>query len=240
MKKLLMFIGTMFICTIAIAHTIEWYVDNTLYQTTTCNSGDNITPPTAPVKYGYTFDRWNLFFTRLEYIESTGTQYINTGFIPTLNTKLSMEISLSNQQLNNAVVGDDWQKQSFLLILMGNYLRWHLCEGDGIDSARIQPGTKLNILAENGSLKVNNEIYTAPSLETYNRNLPLRLFYQQRYYSSVKIYSFKIYENNTLVRNFIPTKNESGVVCMYDTVTHTFFENAGTGEFVAGPEVGDL
>lgn len=38
--------------------TINWYVDDTLYQTTTCESGGNINLPTQPAKYGYTFLGW--------------------------------------------------------------------------------------------------------------------------------------------------------------------------------------
>ncbi|MBQ9540546.1 MAG: hypothetical protein IJU89_03930 [Alphaproteobacteria bacterium] len=51
-------------------------------------------------------------------------------------------------------------------------------------------------------------------------------------------YGFKVYDdNNNLVRNLIPAKNASGVVGMYDTVSGTFFTNAGTGEFIAGDPV---
>lgn len=40
------------------AQTTNWYVDGNLYQTTTCTSGDDVTPPTAPAKHGYTFVGW--------------------------------------------------------------------------------------------------------------------------------------------------------------------------------------
>ena len=33
MKKLLVIIGAMFVCTFAIAHSVEWYVDNKLVRT---------------------------------------------------------------------------------------------------------------------------------------------------------------------------------------------------------------
>ena len=38
--------------------TVKWYVDRTLYDTTTCQSGGDINLPTAPSKYGYTFTGW--------------------------------------------------------------------------------------------------------------------------------------------------------------------------------------
>ena len=49
-------------CTVAMAHTINWHVDGDIYQTTTCDSGESITPPTAPYKYGYHLKEWrNLY-----------------------------------------------------------------------------------------------------------------------------------------------------------------------------------
>ena len=64
MKRLLLFLSLCFICTAAIAHTINWYVDGSVYHTTTCESGEDVTPPTAPEKYGYDFDGWKSAFFR--------------------------------------------------------------------------------------------------------------------------------------------------------------------------------
>ncbi|MBQ6011811.1 MAG: hypothetical protein IJL23_01695, partial [Alphaproteobacteria bacterium] len=54
--------------------------------------------------------------------------------------------------------------------------------------------------------------------------------------SGIRIYALSIKENDSLKRNFIPARrNSDNVVGMYDTVSKTFFTNAGTGSFVAGP-----
>lgn len=47
-----------------------------------------------------------------------------------------------------------------------------------------------------------------------------------------KIYYFKIYEDNTLVRNFIPVLDENNVACLFDKVEGKFYYNQGTGEFL--------
>ena len=51
-------------------------------------------------------------------------------------------------------------------------------------------------------------------------------------------YYVKIYDGETLIRDMIPcyrkSDNKPG---MYDTVNGTFYTNAGTGEFVVGPDV---
>ena len=57
--------------------------------------------------------------------------------------------------------------------------------------------------------------------------------------NSSKIYSAKLYDNGTLVRDFIPVRRHSdGAIGMYDKVTDTFFGNAGTGTFIAGNDIG--
>ena len=38
--------------------TTKWYIDGQLYATTTCESGGDITLPTAPEQAGYAFDGW--------------------------------------------------------------------------------------------------------------------------------------------------------------------------------------
>lgn len=57
---------------------------------------------------------------------------------------------------------------------------------------------------------------------------------------SMKLYYFQIYDNDVLVRDFIPVKDNNGVVCLFDKVTKQFFYNKGTDEnFTAGNEIGD-
>ena len=90
MKRLLLFLSLCFICTAAIAHTINWYVDGSVYHTTTCESGEDVTPPTAPEKYGYTFRGWKKYIP-IEYLESTGTQYIDILYKPTMNNRLEID-----------------------------------------------------------------------------------------------------------------------------------------------------
>ena len=53
----------------------------------------------------------------------------------------------------------------------------------------------------------------------------------------MKLYSCQIYDNGTLVRDFIAAKLSDGTVGLYDTVNSQFYSNAGTGTFIAGPEV---
>lgn len=56
-------------------------------------------------------------------------------------------------------------------------------------------------------------------------------------YGKVTIHRAKIYDNGTLVRDFVPVRNSSGTLGLYDTVNGTFYANAGSGTFTAGADI---
>ena len=51
-------------------------------------------------------------------------------------------------------------------------------------------------------------------------------------YASSKVYGSKMWQGETLVRDFIPVIDNNDVPCMYDKVTGELFYNQGTGEFL--------
>jgi hypothetical protein len=54
-----------------------------------------------------------------------------------------------------------------------------------------------------------------------------------------KLYVCRIYDKFTLVRDFVPCKNSSGTIGLYDLVNNQFYSNAGSGTFTAGPVITD-
>lgn len=52
----------------------------------------------------------------------------------------------------------------------------------------------------------------------------------------MRVYWFKIYDNGTLARDFVPCIKDDGEVGLYDLVRKQFYGNAGTGVFT-GSEV---
>lgn len=60
-------------------------------------------------------------------------------------------------------------------------------------------------------------------------------------YANMKLYRLKMWTDDILVRDFVPAKrNSDSVIGLYDSVSHTFFTNAGTGTFTAGSETGQI
>ena len=55
---------------------------------------------------------------------------------------------------------------------------------------------------------------------------------------SLKMYYFKIWNNDTLVRDYIPCyRTSDGVIGLYDLVENKFYTNSGTGNFSKGSDL---
>ena len=244
MKRILLFLSALFIATTAIAHTINWYVDGNIFHTTTCESGDNVTPPTAPEKYGYTFKGWDVY-TPIEYLESTGTQYIDTGYkFSSNNASIHTSFVPTNVDIGR-IFGSYNGTRGFSF-----YIWSKLTIGCGGTDMQTNVDIDTNVLytvyvtANKGSLSGNvnginiSGTYTGSIVNNSNSYL-FRTNERLPYYFHGKLYYFQIYDNNTLVRDFIPVLDKDGVPCMYDKVERKFYYNAGTGDFIAGPIIGE-
>ena len=191
-------------------------------------------------------------YQQVEYIESTGTQYIDTGFKPNQDTKIDIKITrIAGGISNPAILGVTNPFYSFAINNNDFYYAFNQT-GTNIKSTTFSIGetaifkTDREKLYKNGNLV--NTLYTQGNFQS---NLNLTLFARRtgnntaERRGNMQIYYCKIYDNNVLVRNFIPCKNPSNVAGMYDTVNGVFYTNAGTGTFNTGlviskKSVGDL
>ncbi len=233
MKKLLVFGFVMFICTLAFAHNINWHVGDQIISTTTCDSGDNITPPTAPTKYGYTFSAWGAY-QQLEYIESTGSQWIDTG-VTGEGTLLITAQGIATSSAAQIVAG----------VSPSSNVTWfgHEYGNTTWRPSSIPYTTKINAIIQFKdapvTITINNNKYTFHD-GSYYKNETLCLFGMRGSYGSrVRIFSATFIQNGLIVRDLIPCRRTTdNVLGMYDTISGTFFTNSGSGNFIAGPVVG--
>ena len=253
MKRFLLFIFVLFICIGARAETVNlsWYVDNQVYQTTTCETGGNVTPPTAPNKKGYTFQEW-LSYTPIEYLESTGTQWIDTGTYAEPNffrVKGKLRYITARTKNSDAFGTYNGSAVSIALYRTGANTSY-LETGSSLD---YRGGTvptiqgvdyEFDIQAEYGVRTGywNNENVSLNYSGSLCSNLPLHLFGHKSITVNessepLRIYKFQIYLSSGIVRDFIPVLDSNDTPCMYDKVTNQFFYNQGTGQFIAGPVV---
>ena len=187
-------------------------------------------------------------YTQLEYIKSNGTQYINTGFKPTSNTRVVMNVEPLEVPSILAFFGT---RDSSTPTASLSYNAWatnttHI-RSDYFGSSILSNET--NILTK-GTIDKNKNILTGYGQTITNttstgKECSYNLFLlacndmgTAKYYLKSILYSCKIYDNDTLIRDFVPVKrisdNEYG---LWDKVTKTFYPNAGTGIFTAGPSV---
>lgn len=183
----------------------------------------------------------------VEYIESTGTQWIDTGIIPT-NHRVVAKFQYTNK-INNypslfGMWSAKWDKDYYLT--WGNSEnKWYYASGmsyEGIISNATQYTDLQEIDFNNyeGKFLINgveygdtngevNALHTLPIFTRRNNNGG----YISVYNCSARLYYFKIYDRATQepVRDFVPAVDENGVVCLYDNVTKTYFYNRGSGVF---------
>lgn len=189
-------------------------------------------------------------YLRLDYIVSNGNQYIDTGVIA--KTGLRSDITLS---FKNLVGGDsdDYGILGARKSNSGNYNRiylLHYYNGFALGYGYYHP-TSVR-LANNKIYEVHSEInqgnqfinvdrtraVTTSLNESYNLGLNLYLFAinqdgQAYYPSSIILYHCKIYDGETLIRDFIPVMNlEEKSAGLYDLVNNVYYSNQGTSPFI--------
>lgn len=188
-------------------------------------------------------------YRRLEYIESTGTQYINTGVNATNNLKISMSFKQIYGMGNMGCI-----RQSGT-----SHIRHHISTGNNKMNYSLG-GAYSNVVDLNNLIGTGKHTWSVDNatgvsqLDGVNTSFtPVSAFdCQGNYYlfarnqvnmstnitySCLRLYWFQCYSGtSTVIRNFIPCQRKSdNTIGMYDSINNVFYPNAGTGEFIAGP-----
>ncbi len=251
MKRFLILLTTLF-CTVVYGATFNqyWYnEDNTLYSQTTCSTGGDITLPTPPTKYGYDFIGWEKTYTQIEYLESTGTQWIDTGyrFMGQKDYRVIIKYEYTSAKGGQSIAGAQPNycfipytpsyggSVSIYHSSLSNSLGTPISANEvyTLEMTQIDDVFTLNIngLTKSATTNTPASIYPYFLFATSNGN-------RAKEFAIAKIYFVQIYENNILVRNIIPVLDANGTPCMYDKVEDKYYYNAGTGQFIAGPVIG--
>ena len=181
-------------------------------------------------------DDFSKFYQAVEYIESTGTQFVNTGFIPNQDTSIEVDgyteqtKSLYGVQNGINVTGMNYNSK-MRIMYFSNYYDTEV----NIGERHIFKQDKNQAYIDNNLLKTFDEI-------TASSAYPIFLFSRSTESDGSlsdngkgRIYSVRIWDDETLVRNMIPCVRKSdSKPGLYDTVNSTFYTNSGTGEFVSG------
>lgn len=190
-------------------------------------------------------------YQEVEYIQSTGTQYIDTNHIFTAdNQKLETKVKF-------ITTGGRWagvfkfNVGNALSIAPYNNKLWFGRNGDYYTTTTYNDGDLLNIkaIAKNRNLtgyvngqEVLNILYSNTYTPPYNYYL-----FAQNYgdnnnspwgMGNSRIYYFRLYENDVIIRDFIPCYRKSdNEIGLYDIVGNKFYTNQGSGAFIKGADV---
>lgn len=187
-------------------------------------------------------------YTELEYLETTGTQYIDTGFIPNQDTRTVIVCSATQYLMhrNTGLFGSraTFQSQNYSIVFGGGGTPYNNVLYSGYDRGNVSnPSNALSLNTiytidknKNKTYVNNSQMY---SQEYNNFTSPYTMFLfavhqsiSDLFLGYLRIYSCKIYDNGTLVRNFIPVIDSSNRPCLYDKVEDKFYYNEGSGEFL--------
>lgn len=204
----------------------------------------------------------------VEYLESTGTQWIDTGIVPTAQTAavLTGQFSRLQGRTRFGCRSSASNGQFCVLSVGANGIRFDLGSGTHEDSQWevMSDATRLDL-----SAKVNAARLTSPTGEVFSHgfastmdfsNYPILLFAFNNggtptIAQSMVVSSLRISDGGVLVRDMIPVRftNELGQPegAMYDRANPTvgmntdgsartdgLYRNQGTGAFQWGPDVG--
>ena len=205
------------------------------------------TLPNAPTKAGYEFAGWSLLpdgYTEVEYVQSSGTQYINSGYVPNTDTAVDVKFlfnSMSSQWQNvlgsrTTAATDD----QFSFSSSNN----NASAGFGAQEISLGKVFAANITYEvsmdKTNIKINGVVKGTFASKQISSALPIYIFGRNTAggFSNAfigKIYRVVIYEDGVVVRNYIPCINDAtGKAGLYDLVNGVFYGNVGTGDFTYG------
>lgn len=191
-------------------------------------------------------------YTQVEYIQGTGSQYINIGTKMYNNSEVELCFSFDVIQQDCSIFGSRFSgsTNNFEIASTSNF-PLYLDFGDYNRSRATYSGATINtkyictiskslraVYDENRTLLSRNTNLISGDNVTPSNAL---IFDTAGGFSSNKlkgkVYYCKVWENGVLVRDMIPSKNPSNVAGMYDIVNEVFYTNAGTGTFNVGPVV---
>ena len=171
----------------------------------------------------------------VEYLESTGTQWIDTEVLPAGATILIDCVVSADFSTTQVIVGCGGGGGNWFGNVNG-YFGVSTNATCGPSSVR----SLIRVEYLSGRIQATKiatgEMCQVTTGTLASRNIGLFATAVPSYFAKIRMFSARILVSGTLVRDFIPVRVGS-VGYMYDRVSGRLFGNAGTGSFVVGPDV---
>lgn len=184
-------------------------------------------------------------YKRLTHIESTGTQYINTRFKANQNTRLKMKFTYNG---GDVVFGAYNAGGAAAYALQAVSNKWYTYYGNSNANSSIAAtvGQTYEVDMNKNTTYIDGALARTATVNTFTGSYPILLscLYNGTsgagVFTSLRICSCQIYNNGTLVRDYIPCETDTGDVGLWDDASSEFYGNDGAGVFEAGEIVNPL
>jgi hypothetical protein len=170
-------------------------------------------------------------YTKIEYLESDGNSYIDTGFKPNQDTRVVMDAQYNSTTLSQFLFGC---RTSSSTNMFGIYTSTTNNSFIGVYNAT-QLAFSVSDLQSKRKFDQNKNVCKIGDIElsatyaSFASSLNMYLFAcnaagETLYCSHLRLYSCKIYDNGVLVRDFIPCTNPDGIEGLWDSVNDVFYK----------------
>ena len=191
-------------------------------------------------------------YTAVNYLQSTGTQWIEMGVAPNQNTKAVLKIKIDeapNAGAGTSLIGsrtdgssndqfftyldiyDGTPRFLFRMDSQPKAISWTGLTTNKIYTVTLS-GTEMKAELEDGTVVFSKTF----SVSDFESTVTMALFKSKPFRSGFfgRIYSCKHYNGNELIQDFVPCLDTEGVPCMFDLVSRKSFYNKGNGSFTWG------
>lgn len=182
-------------------------------------------------------------FKRLTFIQSTGTQYIDTGFKPSTRTRVVVNIKFDAlPTASSAIFGARSSDTLVFMFIVTSDEK--LIRSDYFGPAKlgfVDSLLSISVIDKNENIAtVGNVVVTGEAVsERLECGHNLFLFANDNVggvhlFASCKLYAAQIYDDGVLQRDFVPCKSSEDIVGLYDKKNGRFYSNVASGAFLAG------
>lgn len=186
-------------------------------------------------------------YVELEYIESSGSQWIDTGVYPGGSTRVTADVEILKSTSVSGIFGGRTGAQG----AGGMFSLWAINQAFrtdyGTSKAQVQvPADGRHAIDKSGPATTIDGTTVQAEQASFSSAGSLYLFTNNEGTdgpdsrgASMRLYSCSISQDGTAPsRELIPARRESdGAVGLYDRIGAKFYDNDGSGAFVAGPDV---
>ena len=179
-------------------------------------------------------------YRQLEYIKSSGTQYVDSGFKPNQDTRVFCDAVFVASSTAYWLFGarNGIQDRTFGFLTYNNQYRSDYNTSVDEYLTAGQSG-RFTVDKDGNVTKINGETAKTATAGTFQCTHNLYLLANNNNGTvsgrcSATLYSCQIYDNGTLIRDYIPCQTASGEIGLWDDVNSMFYGNAGTGTFISG------